>query len=173
MSRTPHHSTDGKEPIVSDQPNTDALLDPATERALGVALYNHVWTLLRTPDRTPAQTDEMIHAAHASRHHWAAVGTSANLARGEWQCSRVYAVLGRGEPALWHAQRCVAILEEDGIGDWDIAAAYEAMARASLVAGDLTEARAWAARARAACEAIEEDDDRRIVREDVDGLGLD
>ena len=45
----------------------------------------------------------MIHAAHASRHHWAAVGTGVNLARGEWQISRVYVTLGRGEPALFHA----------------------------------------------------------------------
>ena len=65
-------------------------LDTVAERALAAALFNHVWTLLETPDRTPAQIDEMIHAAHASRYHW---GTSAapNIARGEWQCSRVYA----------------------------------------------------------------------------------
>ena len=45
-------------------------IDGATHRRLGVALFNHVWTLLEQPDRTPAQTDEMIHAAHASRCHW-------------------------------------------------------------------------------------------------------
>ena len=115
----------------------------------------------------------MIHAAHASRHHWAAVGTAANLARGEWQCSRVYAVLGRGEPALWHARRCVAILEANGIRGWDIAGAYEAMARASAVAGNSTEARAWATRAQAACDAIEEDEDRRIIQADIATLPLD
>ena len=79
----------------------------------------------------------MIHAAHASRYHWGEVGDDGNLARGEWQCSRVYAVLGRAEPALWHARRCVEINEADGIADWDIASAYEAMARAHLAAGDL------------------------------------
>jgi hypothetical protein len=157
---------------VPDRPDRDPALDPATERALAVDLFNHVWSLLATPDRTAAQTDEMIHAAHASRHHWAAVGTAANLARGEWQCSRVYATLGRGEAALWHASRCVAILEEQGIADWDIAAAYEAMARASAVAGDPDAARAWAARAQEACDAIEEDEDRRIVQADIDGLPL-
>ena len=58
--------------------------------------------------------------------------TTANLARGEWQCSRVYAVLGRAEPALWHARRCVELDEAgaEGREDWDLAAAYEAMARA-------------------------------------------
>ena len=38
----------------------------------------------------------MIHAAHASRFHWSRAegAESVNLARGEWQCSRVYAVAG-------------------------------------------------------------------------------
>lgn len=158
---------------MTDRKRLSEVLDPATERELAVALFNHTWTLLETPDRTPAQIDEMIHAAHASRHHWAAVGTAANLARGEWQCSRVYAVLGRGEPALWHARRCVAILEANDIRDWDVAAAYEAMARASAVAGDREGARTWAARAQTACDAIEEDEERRIIQADIDGLPLD
>lgn len=48
---------------------TDAL-DPETHRRLGKDLYNHTWTLIETPDRTPEQVDEMIAAAHASAWHW-------------------------------------------------------------------------------------------------------
>jgi hypothetical protein len=106
-------------------------------RQLGVSLFNHVWTLLELPERTPAQDDELVHAAHASRHHWAQVGEARHLARGEWQISRVYSVLGRGEPALHHARRCLELLEESGDGeDWDVPFAHEAVARAALVAGD-------------------------------------
>ena len=168
-----HHLTDGRETIVADPATPATELDPASARAIGVALFNRVWTLLETSDRTSAQTDEMIHAAHASRYHWGTLGLPSNAARGEWQCSRVSAILGRGEPALWHARRCVSILEENGIADWDIAAAYEAMARASAVVGDLPAARSWAARARDACAAIEEDEDRRIVEADIASLTLD
>ena len=150
---------------------TDVLtdLDAATHRALGVALYNHVWTLLETADRTPAQTDEMIHAAHASRFHWSRAEGSEpfNLARGEWQCSRVYAVLGRSEPALWHAARCLAINEANGSADWDIASAYEAMARASAVAGDAAAAADWKAKATAALDGIADQDDRDIIEGDL------
>jgi hypothetical protein len=38
-----------------------------------------------------------VHSAHASRYHWGAAGDAdeaVNLARGEWPCSRVYAILG-------------------------------------------------------------------------------
>jgi DNA-binding transcriptional MerR regulator len=163
--------TDPKEATAMTTPTTDTLteLDGAAHRALGVALYNHVWTLLEKADRTPAQIDEMIHAAHASRFHWSrAEGTEpVNLARGEWQCSRVYAVLGRGEPALWHARRCLAIDEASGAADWDIASAYEAMARASGVAGDPDAAADWKAKAVAALDAIADSDDREVIENDL------
>lgn len=152
-------------------PTLDALtdLDGAMHRRLGVALFNHVWTLLETPDRSAAQTDEMIHAAHASRFHWSRAEGSeaANLARGEWQCSRVYAVLGRGEPARWHAKRCLAIHEAAGSADWDIASAYEAMARACAVAGDRDAAAAWKAKAVAALDGIADPDEREIIENDI------
>lgn len=137
-------------------------------RRLGVDLFNHVWTLIETADRTAAQTDEMIHAAHASRYHWwRADAGPEHLARGEWQCSRVYAVLGRGEPALWHARRCLEICEANGIGDWDLAFAYEALARASRVAGDLDQAAQFVTRAREAAEKIADPEDRELLRSDL------
>ncbi len=159
------------ETMTMTAPTLDSLtdIDGATHRRLGVALFNHVWTLLEQPDRTPAQTDEMIHAAHASRFHWSrADGVEPfNLGRGEWQCSRVYSVLGRGEPALWHARRCLAFAEQPGAADWDVAAAYEALARASAVAGDPGASADWKARAVAALESIADHDDREIVENDI------
>ncbi len=146
---------------------TPATLDAASHRQLAVDLFNHVWTLLEVPDRTPAQDDEMIHAAHASRHHWGVVGTQENLGRGEWQCSRVYATLGRAEPALWHASRYLALCEEHGIADWDLAFAHEAIARALSVAGDRDGARAEVARARELATEIAEDEDRELLLSDL------
>jgi DNA-binding transcriptional MerR regulator len=142
-------------------------LDPATRRKLAADLFNHTWTLLEKPDRTADEDDEMIHGAHASRFHWGEVGEPVHRARGEWQCARVYAVLGRAEPALWHARRCLAINEAIGSGDWDIAAAYEAMARAHLAAGDLDEMTDWKAKATAALDGISDVDDREIIEGDL------
>lgn len=148
-------------------PATTSDLDPATRRKLAADLFNHTWTLLEAERRTPEQDDEMLHAAHASRFHWGEIGEPERLARGEWQCSRVYSVLGRAEPALWHARRCLAIVEANGIADFDIAAASEAMARAHLTAGDLVEVAAWKARATAALDGIADADDREIIEGDL------
>jgi DNA-binding transcriptional MerR regulator len=141
-------------------PSTDAPVVTGDERQLAVDLFNGVWRLMETEDRTPAQDDRMLHMAHASRYHWEQVGTAANLARGEWLCSRVYTVLGRVEPARHHAQRVLEICQENGIGDWDLAYAHEALARAAAAAGDQTALERHLADARAAADQISDAGDR-------------
>ncbi len=143
-----------------------------THRRLAVDLYNHVWSLLRKGSRTRAEDDELVHAAHASRYHWGQVGTPANFARGEWQCARVYAVLGLGEASLRHAHRCLELVEGDGEGfeDWDLAAACEAITRAHLTCGDAAAARAAAARAATAAAHIADPEDRALIQSDLADL---
>jgi hypothetical protein len=97
------------------------------------------------------------------------IGQPVSRARGEWQCSRVYAILGCTEPAFFHARKVLEICQRDG-ADFDLAFAYEALARAWALAGDLAEARPWAELARGACEQVAEDDDREIVLSDLETL---
>jgi hypothetical protein len=141
-------------------------MDADVQRELAKSLFGRVWTLLETEGRTQDQEEEMIHAAHASRFHWGKVGGPEHRARGEWQCSRVYSVLGRAEPALHHARRCLEICEEHGIGDWDIAFAYEALARAHAVAGEADEAARYKQLARRAGDAIADAEDRETFEAD-------
>jgi len=156
---------EGKEPVMGMKAET---LDPEQARQLGAELFNKTWTLMEKTDRTPEEIDEMIHCAHASAYHWLQVGTPANRARSEWQCSRVHAILDQVEQALWHAQRCLDIVEAnpDAMKDWDLPAAYEAMARAHMVAGDRESARRYYEVGSTATALIEDDDDRRILEAD-------
>jgi hypothetical protein len=145
-------------------------ITPEQTRQLAVDLFNAVWSLMERDDRSPADDDRMLHAAHASRHHWGEIGRPENLARGEWQISRVYAVLGRGEPALYHAGRCLDICTEHGIGDWDLAYAHEALARAYETAGDRERARASRRDAERAAEQIADAEDREHLEQDLQTL---
>jgi tetratricopeptide (TPR) repeat protein len=143
-------------------------LDAATERRLAVELFNRAWELLALPERTAEQDDELVHAAHASRFHWIAAGTAINAARGEWQCSRVYASLGRAEPALHHARRCLALAEAaPDAEDWDVPFAYEALARAHAVAGHAEEASRRLAQAREALPLLADPEDREQLANDL------
>jgi len=134
--------------------------DARRERAIAVELFNEVWRLLEKPRRSKADADRMVHAAHASRHHWGEVGTPVNVAIGEWQVSHVYAVLRRAEPATYHAKRCLALCREHGIGDFPLAFAYEALARADALAGRRGDLRRHLAAAERAGRRIAEEEDR-------------
>ena len=61
----------------------------------------------------------------------------------------------------------MAINEATGRRDWDIASAYEAMARASGVAGDRDAAADWKAKATAALDGIADNDDREVIENDL------
>lgn len=136
-------------------------------RRLGVDLFNHTWTLLGKEGRTALEDDEMLDATHASAYHWSVVGEPENLVRAQWQISRVNAVLGRGEAAVYHGQRCVDHCLEHGIGDWDLAFAYEALARGHKVSGNRDEYERVLALAREAGAKIAEADDREHFEEDL------
>jgi DNA-binding transcriptional MerR regulator len=145
-------------------------LDPQARRKAAADLFNHTWTLLEKPDRTERETDLMVHAAHASRFMWEEIGEPVNHARGEWQIARVYAVVDRPEPALHHARRCLEIVEEFGVGGFDLACAYEALARAHATAGEREAARRYEALGREAAARIADADDRELVIGDLDSL---
>lgn len=163
---------EGKDGIMDDV--TIDPVDRATHRRLAVDLFNRSWQLLELDGRTPAQDDELVHVAHASRFHWGEVGTAANLARGENQCARVYAALGRPEPALHHANRAVELVRAggDGLEDWDLASALEVLARANLAAGNRKEAEQCVALAQAELETVADPDDREIIAGQIAELGL-
>jgi uncharacterized protein YndB with AHSA1/START domain len=136
-------------------------------RAFARSLNGLVWRLLAGTGRTEEDDARMVDAAHASQYHWREAG-GPPATRGEWLVSHVYAVLGRPEPALHHARRCLELAgTEAGVADFDHAYAAEAMARALACAGDLDRAAAWHSRATAAGATIADDEDRKIFTEDL------
>lgn len=136
-------------------------------RQLGVDLFNRTWTFLDKEKRTADEDDAMIHAAYASRYHWSVASEEAkHQARGEWQLARVFSVIGRGEPAVYHAERCLEWCGRGDVEDWDVAFAYEALARAQGVAGNTDEAERFKLEARAAGDEIADAEDREHFDKD-------
>jgi hypothetical protein len=129
-------------------------------KRFAVDLFNLTWDLLDQEERTKEEDDRMLHAAHASRFHWGEIGTPLQFERGEWQISRVYAVLNRPQAALYHGQRCLDICAANQIGDFDIAFAYEALARAYAIAGDSEKSQEYVRLAEQAAEKIEDEGNR-------------
>jgi hypothetical protein len=149
--------------MATDIKNTEQEL----HRKFAVDLFNRAWDLLDQEDRTPEEADTMIHAAHASRFHWGEIGTPLEYARGEWQISRVYAVLDRPQAALYHAQRCLDLCQANEIGDFDLAFAYEALARAYAVAGDMAKSGDYTELAVQAAKQIEDAGNREYFESEL------
>lgn len=135
------------------------------------SINRRVWQLLQQPSRSPAEDDEMLHAAHACTYHWQFVGTAVHQQRGEWLISRVHVVLGQGNEALRHAQRCFELTESnrDLMKDFDIAYAFEGLARAQAMLGDHRIAKEFLVLAEQAGETIANEEDKSIFMGDFDG----
>ena len=147
-------------------------LDLKVERELAINLFNQTWDYLDKTERTLDEDDLMVHMAHASRWHWSRVGGPEQAATGEWLCSRVYATLGRGESAMWHARRCLAICEAAGLDNYLPASAHEAIARSWCVLGNFEEAKKERNISYALAVELEDEDDRGVVEADLGTLPI-
>ena len=135
-------------------------------KKFAVEMNNLVWNLLGKKDRTPQEDENMVNAAHASCCHWSKVGTAINQQRGDWLISHVYAVLNRPEPAVHHAKLCMELTEEKKFEDFDLAYAYEGMARAYACSGNKTEAVKYIKLATEAGEKIKNEEDKKLFMSD-------
>ncbi|MFL6179260.1 MAG: MerR family transcriptional regulator [Actinomycetes bacterium] len=179
LGRVLHHLTHLIDPtnVTEEKEMTNATtvsseLDAQTQKALAASLFNRVWELLEKADRTPSDNDEMVNAAHASRLLWSTIGDAQNFAIGDWQISRVYSVLGRSEPAVFHARRCLDHSELVEGQPWLLASAYEGLARAYAVAGDRAAAAEWKAKAEERLLQVDDADDREVVERDIATLPI-
>lgn len=127
---------------------------------LAITLFNETWELIDKQNRTEAETITMLHKAHTSCYLWREANKPLNNARGEWQVSRVYSILGEGRLALLHGAHSLALCLDNGIGDFDLAFGYEAVARAYKVLGDEALQEEHKQLGLAACESIADNDDR-------------
>lgn len=136
-----------------------------------VDFNTQTWELLEKKDRTRNEDIRMLDFAHASLAHWRAVGGVVRHQRGEWLVSRAHAALGEGVQALKHAQLCFQLLENNKseMDDFDIAFAYEAIARGYAVNGEKKESLKFMEMAQKAGEAIASKEDRDIFFAEFNG----
>ena len=142
--------------------------EDAAHRKFAVDCFNKTWTLLEKKDRTNDENELMVNMAHASLYHWRQVGTSLNEQRGEWMLARVYTVLRDKMQALHHAERCLAITEKNEFQDFDLAFAYEAMARANALNNNSKTAQKYFDLAKKAAEDITKNEDKEIFVKDLE-----
>ncbi|MCQ3938910.1 MAG: hypothetical protein DPW18_17970 [Chloroflexi bacterium] len=142
--------------------------DPQTvHRYFSAACFNQTWEYINNPNRTAEDDFAMLHTAMTSLWHWTQREdvTPTNLSIGYWQVSRVYALLGQADNARCYAETCLK--HSEGIEPEYIGFAYEALARAELVAGNKTKMDEYLAKAREYAAKVQDPEDREILENDL------
>ncbi len=146
-------------------------------KKFAVGCFNKTWELMDKKDRTGDDEDEMMRLVHASRYHWGQVVAAGvpktgpiNLERGDWQVSRVYSLLNKPKPARYYGERCLEICTQNDIGDFDIAFAYEAVARAYALEGNKAEYEKNLQLAKEAGGKIEEEGNRKYFFSELETI---
>jgi hypothetical protein len=136
-------------------------------RLFAVELFNRSWDLLEMEERSADDDAEMLAAAFGSAWHWQQVGTAENIALGDHQIAKVASHVGQPALALQYARRALEAIEIGHFGDWQVAAAYEGMARACAAAGEIAGRDYWVQRCTIALGAVPDAADRSVVAEQL------
>jgi hypothetical protein len=136
-------------------------------RRFAIELFNRSWDLLEQAERSGDDDAEMLAAAFASAYHWGVVGTAENRALGDHQIAKVASHVGQPALGLHYARRALEAIELGHFGDWQVAAAYEGMARACAAAGDIAGRDYWVSRCTVALGAVPDAGDRSVVAEQL------
>ncbi len=148
--------------------------EKAAHRYFAADCFNKAWALIETENRTPEQDEEMIRLNQASTWHWTQREdcTPRNMSIGYWQASRIFAILGRIEPAQRYAELCLQYSEQEPERPFFLGYAYEALARAEKLAGNDSKAREHAAKALRLAGAVTDPEEQKYLLADLDGLRL-
>ncbi len=136
---------------------------------MGIEMNNQTWALLDKKDRSEQDDVRMINFAKSSLYHWRKSDkyTIVNEQRGKWLISHMYAILGKSDEALSYAQETLKITEENNLNDFDLAYAYESMARAHSIANSQSEFKEWYKKAKVAGDLIENEKDKEYFLLDL------
>jgi len=144
--------------------------EQAAHTHFSVQWFNRVWEYIDQSGRTPQEEEEMLELAMASLAHWRKRpdATPRNYSIGCWQVSRVFALAGEAGLARRYAQRCLEHSQAEDV--FYQGYACEALARAELTAGNLSQARLHLAQAASLAAGVADPEDRQQLEDDLDSL---
>jgi hypothetical protein len=140
------------------------------QRRFAAEANNSAWSLVELVDRTPAQTDEMLDAAHASAHLWRPIGTDLNQARSQLLLGLAHGLAGNGALATRYATASLEYFTRHECPDWEIAFVHAAMACAARAAGNVADHGKHYGEAARRGEAIANLEDRTVFLRTFDRI---
>ncbi len=141
----------------------------AAHKYFAAECFNHAWDYIDKPARTKNEEDMMLHLSLASLWHWTQRKdcTSTNLAIGYWQVSRVFALLGQADNARHYGELCLEASKKEDVLPYYLGIAYEALARAELVAGNQDKMEGFLHQAQQVAASLSDPEEKKMLLSDL------
>lgn len=136
------------------------------------ACFNSTWDLIDKPVRTPEEDEQMLMSSMASAWHWTQREDCqpTNLAIAYWQIARVYALLHQIDNSRHYGQMCLSVSQQEGVEPVFQGFAYEALARAEMVAGERDQMQRYLREAFQKAELVTDAEDKEQLMKDLRAL---
>lgn len=132
--------------------------------------FNEAWKLIDKKERTPEETEDMVHFAMASLYHWSKRKdcTDCQKSIGSWQVSRSYALAGNLNQAERYGKLCLEFSENKE--PFYVGYAHEALARAYGLNGNTNLKDEHLQIAKQLCDQINDDDEKGLLHADLNTI---
>jgi len=150
-----------------DKPDFDLQV---THRYFSGNCFNKTWEFIDNPNRTDEDNLSMLQTAMASLWHWTQRedAKSQNLSVGNWQVSRVFALMGQADNARKYAE--VSLKYSEGCEPFYIGFAYEALARAEMAARNQEKMNEYLKKAHELAKKVEDPEDKEVLMGDLNSI---
>jgi len=106
------------------------------QRRLAGQANNRAWALTEAASRTPAQDQEMLHAAHAAMHFWGIVGNESQRSHAAQLLAHVHALLGLAGSATRYLAASQPVFLSGTAQPWEVALAHAVAANVAAANHD-------------------------------------
>jgi hypothetical protein len=132
--------------------------------------FNRAWDLIDKPVRTAEEDRMLVLLNQASLYHWSQRPDNNNKSQsvGYWQASRIQSLLGNPAEAKRYAGICLEYSRE--LEPFYLGYAYEALARAAKLAGDMAGFEKYKSEAMKQAQLVSSQEDREALLKDVAGI---
>ena len=152
---------------MSKEPSFDIT---AAHKYFSTNCFNSTWGYIDKTDRTAQDNEQMIQLAQASLWHWSQREdkTERNMSIGYWLAARVYALVDEADNARKYGLLCLEYSKNDE--PFYLGFAYEALARAEMIAGDKTKMNEYLQQARTQAESVTSDEEKKMLTDDLNTI---
>jgi hypothetical protein len=133
------------------------------QRRLAAQANNLAWRMSESRSRSTAESQEMLHAAHAAMHLWSIVGNDNQKAHALQLLAHVHALLGNAGAASTYLGGCAPHLSSPERQPWEVAIFHAVAANVAAAGRNSSDHRRHYARARELIDALADPEDRDIL----------